>query len=288
LETDDKRLHKLNITFMGGGNMASALIGGLIAGGADPRNFRVVDPVREQQDKLSGQFPGVGLFGEASAGAVDGADIVVLAVKPQMLRDAGQAVARYVADVPVVMSIAAGVRLADISSALGGYPRLVRAMPNTPALIREGISGAFSLPDAGARGRKLAQRVLEAVGQVLWVVREELLDAVTGISGSGPAYVFYFLEGLEQAAQDLGFSKADARTLAYATFNGSVKLAAGSELEPAILRVQVTSKGGTTERAIGMLEADNVKARFVAAVKAAAARAKEMGDALGAEGKAAS
>lgn len=275
----------MNITFIGGGNMASALIGGLIAGGADSRDFRVVEPVREQQDNLGRLFPGIGLFGEASAGAVDGADIVVLAIKPQMLREAAQAVARHVADVPVVMSIAAGVRLADISSALGGHPRLVRAMPNTPALIREGISGVFALPEAGARGRKLAQRVLEAVGTVLWVVREDLLDAVTGVSGSGPAYVFYFLEGLEQAAQELGFSKADARTLAYATFNGSVKLASSSELEPAILRVQVTSKGGTTERAIGMLEADNIKARFVTAVKAAAARAKEMGDALGSEGR---
>jgi pyrroline-5-carboxylate reductase len=204
-----------------------------------------------------------------------------------MLRDAAQTVARYVVDVPVVMSIAAGVRLADISRWLGGFPRLVRAMPNTPALIREGISGAFALPEAGARGRKMSERVLEAVGTVLWVVREDLLDAVTGVSGSGPAYVFYFLEGLEQAAQDLGFTKAEARTLAYATFAGTIKLASSSELEPAILRAQVTSKNGTTERAIGMLEADAVKARFVAAVKGAAARAKEMGDALGTEGPAA-
>jgi len=183
----------------------------------------------------------------------------------------------------VVMSIAAGVRLADMSRWMSGYSRLVRAMPNTPALIREGISGAFALPDAGARGRKLAQRVLEGVGAVLWVVREELLDAVTGVSGSGPAYVFYFLEGLEQAAQELGFTKEEARTLAYATFAGTMKLASGSELEPGILRAQVTSKGGTTERAIGMLEAELVKTHFVAAVKAAAVRAKELGDAFGSE-----
>ena len=175
----------------------------------------------------------------------------MLAVKPQQMREAAQSVAAHVADVPVVMSIAAGVRLADMSRWMGGYPRLVRAMPNTPALIREGISGAFALPDAGARGRKLAQRVLEGVGAVLWVVREEMLDAVTGVSGSGPAYVFYFLEGLEQAAQELGFTKEEARTLAYATFAGTIKLASGSDLEPAILRAQVTSKGGTTERAIG-------------------------------------
>jgi pyrroline-5-carboxylate reductase len=274
----------MNLTFIGGGNMASAIIGGLINGGADTRAFRVVDPLPAQQDKLVGLFPGIGIFGETSAGAVDGADIVVLAVKPQQMRVAAQALASYVPDVAVVMSIAAGVRMADIGRWLGGFPRLVRAMPNTPALIGEGISGAFALPEAGARGRKLAQRVLEGVGEVLWVGNEEMLDAITGVSGSGPAYVFYFLEGLEQAARELGFSKADARMLAYATFTGTVKLGAGSELEPGILRAQVTSKGGTTERAIGVLEAGCVKEHFVAAVKAATARAREMGDALGAEG----
>ena len=263
--------------------MATAIIGGLTSGGANTREFRVVEPVPSQQDKLAGLFPGIGLFGELSTGAVDGADIVVLAVKPQQMREAALSIAPHVSDVPVVMSIAAGVRLAELSRWLGGYPRLVRAMPNTPALIREGISGAFALPDAGARGRELAQRVLDAVGEVLWVIREDMLDAVTGVSGSGPAYVFYFLEGLEQAAQELGFSKADARTLAYATFAGTVKLACGSELEPAILRAQVTSKGGTTERALSLLEADAVKSRFVAAVKAAAGRAKELGDELGSE-----
>ena len=273
----------MNITFMGGGNMATAIIGGLIRGGSDAREFRVVESLSSQQDKLVGSFPGIGIFGEASAGAIDGADILVLAVKPQQMREAAQSIAAHVPGVPVVMSIAAGVRLADMSRWMSGYSRLVRAMPNTPALIREGISGAFALPDAGARGRKLAQRVLEGVGAVLWVVREELLDAVTGVSGSGPAYVFYFLEGLEQAAQELGFTKEEARTLAYATFAGTMKLASGSELEPGILRAQVTSKGGTTERAIGMLETELVKTHFVAAVKAAAVRAKELGDAFGSE-----
>jgi len=263
--------------------MATALIGGLVSSGADAREFRVVEPIRAQQDNLARQFPGIGFFGEVSAGAVDGAEIVVLAVKPQQLRVVAQALAHHVANVPVVMTIAAGVRLVDVARWMGGYLRLVRAMPNTPALIREGISGAFALPDAGARGRELAQRVLEAVGQVLWVIREDMLDAVTGVSGSGPAYVLYFLEGLEQAAQELGFTKADARTLAYATFAGTVTLARGSEQEPAILRAQVTSKGGTTEAAVALLEADEVKARFVAAVKAAAVRAKELGDALGSE-----
>ena len=246
----------MNITFIGGGNMATAIIGGLVKGGADARDFRVVEPLRAQQDKLVSLFPGIGIFGEASAGAADGADILVMVVKPQQMREAATAIAAYV-------------------------PDIVRAMPNTPALIREGISGLFALPEAGASERALAERVLEGVGTVLWVDHEDMLDAVTGISGSGPAYVLYFLEGLEQAAQELGFSKADARTLAYATYAGTIKLASGSLLEPAILRAQVTSKGGTTERAVAMLEGDAVKAKFVAAVKAAAVRARELGDALG-------
>ena len=272
---------QMNIAFIGGGNMATAIIGGLISGGASAREIRVVERLKAQQERLAGLFPGIGLFGEVSTGAVNGAEIVVLAVKPQQMREAARSISPRVSDVPVVMSIAAGVRLLDLSRWLGGYARLVRAMPNTPALIREGISGVFALPDAGARGRELAQRVLDAVGEVLWVNREDMLDAVTGVSGSGPAYVFYFLEGLEQAAQELGFSKADARKLAYATFAGTIKLACESELEPAILRAQVTSKGGTTERALSQLESDAVKPRFVAAVKAAAERAKELGDDFG-------
>jgi pyrroline-5-carboxylate reductase len=273
----------MNVSFIGGGNMATALIGGLVNQGADTREFRVVEPVPEQQDKLSGQFPGLGLFSEVSVGAIDGADLVVLAVKPQQMRVATQALAPHIVHVPVVLSIAAGVRLADISRWLDGYSRLVRAMPNTPALIGAGISAAYALPDAGPRGHKLAQHALEAAGEMLWVANEDMLDAATGVSGSGPAYLFYFLEGLEQAAKELGFTAADARRLAYATFAGAIKLAQASEFEPAILRVQVTSKGGTTERAIATMEEGAVKATMIRAVKAAAERAKELGDAFGAD-----
>jgi len=176
---------------------------------------------------------------------------------------------------------AAGTRIADLSRWLGGYPRIARAMPNTPALVGAGISGVFAPVEVNAAGRKLASRVLEAAGAVVWVDREEMLDAVTGVSGSGPAYVFYFLEGLEQAARELGFSTSDARKLAYTTFAGALKLAQASDLEPAILRAQVTSKGGTTERALTTMEADGVKAKFIAAVKAAAVRAHELGDEFG-------
>ncbi len=137
---------------------------------------------------------------------------------------------------------------------------------------------AFAPIEVNAAGRKMAGRVLESAGAVVWVDREDMLDAVTGVSGSGPAYVFYFLEGLEQAARELGFSSTDARKLAYTTFAGALKLAQASDLEPAILRTQVTSKGGTTERALMLMEAEGVKATFIAAVKAAAVRAHELGE----------
>lgn len=271
----------MTICFIGGGNMASALIGGLIERKTDPRVFRVIEPLAEQHDKLAERFPGIGLFGESSARVLDGAELVVFAVKPQHMREAAAAVAPDIDGVPVVMSIAAGTRIADLSRWLHGYARIVRAMPNTPALIGAGISGIFAPASVDAKHRAVAQRVLEAAGAVLWVEREEMLDAVTGVSGSGPAYVFYFLEALEQAARELGFGAADARKLAYATFEGAIKLAHASDLEPGILRAQVTSKGGTTERALSALEGDGVKAAIVRAVKSAADRAREMGDALG-------
>ena len=271
----------MNIAFVGGGNMATAIIGGLVAKDGEPRDFRVVEPLPEQQARLAGKFPGIGIFGAPTAGAIAGADLVVLAVKPQQMRAAATALAPWVADVPVVLSIAAGTRIADLARWLGGYARIVRAMPNTPALIGAGISGLYATPDVGDGGRALATRVLEATGAVLWVEREDLLDAVTGVSGSGPAYVFYFLEGLEAAAQALGFGHAEARRLAYATFAGAVKLAQASDLDPAVLRAQVTSKGGTTERALSVLEGNAVKATFVAAVRAAADRARAMGDEFG-------
>jgi pyrroline-5-carboxylate reductase len=243
----------MNATFVGGGNMATALIGGLVATGADAREFRVVEPVRAQQDKLASRFPGIGIFGDATAAALAGADMVVFAVKPQNMREAAHRVAPHRADIAAVMTIAAGIRIADLSRWLGNYPRIVRAMPNTPALVGAGISGAFAPVDVDTAGRELAARVLESVGAVIWVDREDMLDAVTGVSGSGPAYAFYFLEGLEDAARELGFSDENARKLAYATFAGAIKLAQQSGDSPATLRAQVTSKGGTTERALTLL-----------------------------------
>jgi pyrroline-5-carboxylate reductase len=271
----------MTIAFVGGGNMASALIGGMIARGRPAADFAVVEPFAATREALAGRYPGVRVHAEGAREAFAGATLVVLAVKPQQMRAACTVLAPFVHAVPAVLSIAAGTRSADIARWLGGYARIVRAMPNTPALVGAGISGAFAGEDVDTAGRASAAAVLEAAGDVLWVKREAMLDAVTGVSGSGPAYVFYCLEALERAALELGFAEADARQLAYATFAGAVKLAQASPADPATLRAQVTSKGGTTERGIATLEAGAVAQAIVDAAKAAAARARELGEEAG-------
>ena len=269
--------------FIGGGNMASALIGGLVAKGRPIASFRVVEPYADARARLAAAYPGIALSEAAGDAVVAGADIVVLAVKPQQMRAAAGALAPFVAGPrpPVILTIAAGIRIADLARWLGGSPPIVRAMPNTPALVGRGISGVFAPDGVDAAGRALAAAVLEAAGEVVWVDAEARLDAVTAVSGSGPAYVFYFLEALEAAALAQGFSAADARRLAYATVDGAVALAQRSDHEPAVLRAQVTSKGGTTEAALAVLEAAGIKAAIAAAIDAAARRARELGDTLG-------
>ena len=271
----------MSVTFIGGGNMATALIGGRIGAGASPREFRVVEPFETQRAALASRFPGLALFPAIARDAVAGADAVVFAVKPQQMREAAQALTPHVESVPVVLSIAAGVRSADLSRWLGGYARIVRAMPNTPALVGAGISGLWAAPAVDATARDAAAAVLRAGGDVLWFDDEPMLDAVTAVSGSGPAYVFYLLEAIEKAAIDVGLPPAQARKLAYATVAGGIALAQKSDADPATLRAQVTSKGGTTARAIDTLEQRGVKDAFVAAIRGAAARAKELGDEFG-------
>ena len=274
----------MSITFLGGGNMASAIAGGLVARGRAAREIAIVDPVDAQRAKLEAAMPGVRTFASASADAVSGAAIVVLAVKPQQMREACAALAPHVARVPVVLSIAAGARSRDISRWLRGYDRIVRAMPDTPSLVGAGIAGVWSSPSVDAAGRASAVAILEACGEVVPVGREDALDAVTGISASGVAYVFYFIEALEAAARAHGFDARDARRLAYATFDGAVKLAASSGEDCATLRARVTSKGGTTERGIAALEAARGREAIAAAVDAATKRAAEMGEILGGDG----
>jgi len=273
----------MSMIFVGGGNMASALIGGMIAKGTAAQEFCVIDPADAQRDRLAALFSGIAVAPAIDRHVVDGASIVVLAVKPQQMPTVARELAPHVESTPVVLSVAAGIRTADLARWLNGYRRIVRAMPNTPALVGAGITGLFAMSEVNAERRGVAASVLEACGEVVWCAREDLLDAITGVSGSGPAYVFYFLEAMEEAARELGLETPVARKLAYATFAGAMSLARQSEEEPAALRARVTSKGGTTARALETMEAAKVKAHFVAAIKAAAARAKELGDEFGAE-----
>jgi len=268
----------VNITFIGGGNMAAALIGGLLGKGHAATGIRVVELQAEARAWLAAQF-GVTCLDSAAAPL---GEAVVLAVKPQQMRAAAAALRPWLTH-ELVITIAAGIRLVDLSRWLGGYATLVRCMPNTPALIGAGISGLYAGAAVGAGQRALADSILGAVGATLWVPEERMLDPVTAISGSGPAYVFYFVEAMQQAAQEMGFSAADARKLAVQTFVGAARLAAQSEEEVALLRERVTSKGGTTERALASMDADRVKDLIVRALHAANQRAHELGAQLGAD-----
>jgi len=264
----------MNITFIGGGNMAGAIIGGLLNKGYAAGALRVVEIAPEARHRLEQQF-GVQTYTAVSPDAVD-SDCVVFAVKPQQVREAAIALKPLLSR-QLVISIAAGIRATDLSRWLGGYQKLARAMPNTPALVGAGCTGLYALPGAGSEDKSRVDAILGAVGSTLWLEREEQLDAVTAVSGSGPAYVFYFIEALQQAAQELGFDPAAARELALGTFSGAVKLAAGASEDLATLRSRVTSKGGTTERAIASMDADQIRARIVTAVRAAAQRSRELG-----------
>lgn len=268
----------MNITFIGGGNMAAALIGGLIAKGFEPRQLRVVEVLPETRERLKTYY-GVECFAEAALAGPLG-DVVVLAVKPQHMRAVAQSLAPYIKDA-LILSIAAGIRLPDLARWLGGTTHLARCMPNTPALIGLGISGAYAAPAVSAAQRAQVKTVLEAVGRVVWVDEEELLDPVTAVSGSGPAYVFYFIEAMQRAAESLGLPAATARDLIIDTLRGATELAARSEDPINVLRERVTSKGGTTEAALAHMKAKGVAEAIASAVEAASARATALGDELG-------
>jgi pyrroline-5-carboxylate reductase len=269
-------MNPTRMAFIGGGNMASALIGGLLKAGRTPSSIHVVEPFEAQRQKLAQQF-GVGVRAVADAELADCA-LVVWAVKPQLFAEAAAPCASHVAKA-LQLSVMAGIRSDTLTRATGSE-RVVRAMPNTPALIGRGIAGLYARAAVSADERAAVEQVLAPTGQWLWVAREEDLDAVTALSGSGPAYVFYFVEAMMQAAADMGLSEAQGRTLALATFAGATALAQQSDEAPAVLRERVTSKGGTTHAAISSLEADGVKAAFVKALRAAQQRARELGDAF--------
>ncbi|MFL6674271.1 MAG: pyrroline-5-carboxylate reductase [Massilia sp.] len=270
----------MKITFIGGGNMASALLAGLVGKLAAPADIHVVDPSPEALERLAASF-GVGTAPRIDQ-RVAAADVVVLAVKPQQMREVAAQLLPHLARQPLVLSIAAGIRGADLSRWLGGYRAIVRCMPNTPALIGMGITGMVAMAGASEQQRSAADSILRAVGTTVWLDDEALIDPVTAVSGSGPAYVFYFLEAMQQAATELGLSAQQGRELALATFRGAAQLAVQSEEPVEVLRQRVTSKGGTTHAAIASMEQAGVKQAIVAAMKAAAARGRELGDELGA------
>lgn len=268
----------MKVTFLGGGNMGAAIIGGLVARGFPAADITVIDPGAAAREALATRF---GVAVRAAPGADSPfADALVLAVKPQQARESLAPLAPL-DPATVVVTIAAGIRIADLSRWLGGHASIVRAMPNTPALVHAGVTGLYASAQVGVEGRQRAESLLGAVGETVWLPREEDLDAVTAVSGSGPAYVFYFLEALEQAGRELGLAPGAARTLAIATFEGAARLARERGEDPAVLRARVTSRGGTTERALGAMEGADLKARFIAAVKDACARSRELGDEFG-------
>ena len=266
------------IVFIGGGNMAGALIGGLLRAGRSAAALIVVEPFEAQRARLAQDF---GITAQAAADArLAGAGTVVWAVKPQLFAQAAAPCAPFVAQA-LQLSVMAGIRSAAIAAA-SGSARVVRAMPNTPALIGRGIAGLYARPGVTDAERAEVQALLAPTGALLWVDQEADLDAVTAVSGSGPAYVFYVLEAMMHAATAMGLSAEQGRALALATFDGATELARRSPESPETLRAQVTSKGGTTFAAISALEAAGVKAAFVAALQAAQQRAHELGDEFGA------
>jgi pyrroline-5-carboxylate reductase len=267
-----------HIAFIGGGNMASAVIGGLLKQGLPAGQIQVVEPFAEQRAKLVQQF-GVAVS-DAPGASLSSAGLVVWAVKPQTFKEAA-AQARAHTQAALHLSVAAGIRSDSIAQWLG-TERVVRSMPNTPALVGKGMTALFARPAATAADRAAVERVIQTTGEYLWLNDEVQLDAVTALSGSGPAYVFYFLEAMIQAGTDMGLEPEQARKLAVGTFVGASALAHASDEPPEVLRARVTSKGGTTYAALTSMEQAGIKQQFIQAIQAARQRAGELGDEFGA------
>jgi pyrroline-5-carboxylate reductase len=265
----------MRIAFIGGGYMATALIGALRARETEAVTITVAEPVAARRDALAREY-GISTTADNAAAARD-ADTVVIAVKPQDARRAATGIAAALADRRrLVVSIAAGTRLADLRRWLGASAALVRAMPNRPALVGRGMTALCAAPEVTADERVRAERILAASGETLWIESEPLLDVVTAVSGSGPAYFFLLMEALEEAGRAHGLPADIARRLAVVTAAGAGVMAATGNDAPAQLREQVTSPGGTTAAALAVLDAADVRGIFSAAVAAAARRAAEL------------
>jgi pyrroline-5-carboxylate reductase len=265
------------IAFIGGGNMASAIIGGLRKQGWPADHIDVVEPFDEARAKLHEQF---GITARPQAGSfLAHADIVVWAVKPQTFKEAAAQTQAHTR-AALHLSVAAGIGSDTIAQWLDSE-RVVRSMPNTPALIGKGITALFARAAVSDTDKALVNQVLESTGEVMWVDTEAQIDAVTALSGSGPAYMFYFMEAMREAGIGMGLDAAQAYQLAVATFIGAGELAKASTEPPEVLRQRVTSKGGTTYAALTAMEASGIKGAFIAAMQAAQARAREMGEEFG-------
>jgi len=263
------------LAFIGGGNMARSLIGGLARRGVDTRSIRVAEPVAVLREALAADF-GVQAF-EHGADAAAGAGLWLLAVKPQMMRAACEPLAGVAqAQRPLVVSIAAGIPVARLQEWLGGGLPVVRCMPNTPALLGAGVTGLYAGAEVDADGRRRAEELLASAGATVWVDEETLVDAVTAVSGSGPAYAFLLAEAMEAAAVAEGLPAADARTLVVHTLLGAGRMLAEAGEAPAELRRRVTSPGGTTQAALETFQAGGFEALVARAVHAARERGAEL------------
>lgn len=260
----------MSIAFIGGGNMATALISGLIRSGTRPDEIHVSEPNELASHRLQSEFSIQTHAGAAAA--IESADVIVLAVKPQVMPVVLKELAGVVLTDQLVISIAAGIEIATIQDALGALQSVVRAMPNTPALIGKGVTGLYASPGCSAAQRKATEEILSATGGTIWVDRESLINVVTAVSGSGPAYYFLLTEALREAAHDLGLPKDTAAELALQTAYGAGAMAGESGVDVAELRKRVTSPGGTTQAALEVFEKGRLKELVFAAVSAATDR----------------
>jgi pyrroline-5-carboxylate reductase len=272
-----------HLTFIGGGNMARAIIGGLLKQGLLTKNITVVEPHSVTRQRLIHDFA-IDVL-EHPDETIAQSNVLIMAVKPQVFPEVAKNLTPYFANLtpentPLVFSIAAGIRLMDMQRWFG-HTRLVRAMPNTPALIGQGVTGLVAHDSLNASERALIDAIAQAIGDTEWVENESLIDSITAVSGSGPAYVFYILEAMQAAAVTLGLDAEAGRRLAIQTFAGATELARRSPEALSTLREQVTSKGGTTYAALTVLQERGVHEAFQAALAAAAARGKELGEQLG-------
>ncbi len=264
-----------NIAFVGGGNMARSLIGGLITRGTDAARIRVAEPIEALREALAADF-GVSVFANASHACAD-ADLWLLAVKPQVMRSVCESLSDNTRlQQALVVSIAAGITAAQLQRWLGGAVAVIRAMPNTPALLGAGVTGLFASTQVDPAGRRRAEELLSSAGKTVWIADEARMDAVTAVSGSGPAYVFLLAEAMEAAARQQGLSDEAARILVLQTVLGAARMLTESDATPAELRTRVTSPNGTTQAAIEALQAGSFSALVANAVQAATERGRAL------------